>query len=70
MNKPLKIFITYAYTDKAEKGKLVTHLDVLVREGLIADWNDNEITPGDTWRDPHLQQPCRIQSTSPPCLRF
>ena len=52
MNKPLKIFITYAYTDKAEKGKLVTHLDVLVREGLIADWNDNEITPGDTWRDP------------------
>ena len=51
MNKPLKIFITYAHKDKAARDKLVTHLDVLMREGLIAIWNDNEITPGDTWRD-------------------
>ena len=51
MNKPLKIFITYAHKDRAEKDKLVTYLDVLMREGLITIWNDNEITRGDTWRD-------------------
>ena len=51
MNKPLKVFITYSHKDKAAKDKLVTYLDVLVCEGSIAIWNDNEITPGDKWRD-------------------
>ena len=51
MNKTIKIFITYAHKDKAAKDKLVTHLNVLMREGLIAIRDDNEITPSDKWRD-------------------
>ena len=51
MNKPLKVFITYSHKDKAARDKFVTYLDVLMREGLIDIWDENEITPGNTWRD-------------------
>ena len=51
MNKPLKIFITYAHKDKAAKDKLVTYLSVMKREGRIDIWDDNEILAGDTWHD-------------------
>ena len=49
MNKPLKIFITYAHKDKAAKDKLIAHLDVMERKGEIKFWDDNEIRPGDEW---------------------
>ena len=51
MSKPLKIFITYAHKNTKAKDKLITHLAVMKREGLISIWHDNEITAGDTWRD-------------------
>ena len=51
MSKPLKIFITYAHKNTEAKDKLITHLAVMKREGLISIWHDNEITAGDTWRD-------------------
>lgn len=51
MNKPIRIYITYAHKDKTAKDKLVTHLNVLMHEGLIVIRDDNEITPGDKWRD-------------------
>ena len=35
MNKPLKVFITYARTDKAAKDKLIKSLAVMTRSGLI-----------------------------------
>ena len=51
MSKPLKIFITYAHINTAEKDELITRLALLKREGIIDLWHDNEISPGDKWRD-------------------
>lgn len=51
MNKGLKIFITYAHKNSEAKDKLITYLDVLRQNGLIDVWHDNEILPGDRWRD-------------------
>ena len=51
MNKPIRIYITYAHKDKAVKDRLVAHLNVLMREGVIVIWDDNEITPCNTWRE-------------------
>ena len=51
MNKPLKVFITYAHKDTWAKDELIIHLAVLKREGLIDIWHDNEILPGDKWHD-------------------
>ena len=50
MNKPLKVFITYAHKNRKEKDKLITCLDVMRQEGLIDVWHDNEILAGDTWK--------------------
>ena len=49
MNKPLKIFITYAHKDKAAKNKLIAYLGVMERKGEIKFWDDNEIRLGDKW---------------------
>ena len=51
MNKPLKVFITYSHKNTAEKDELITRLTLLKGEGLISIWHDNEILPGDKWRD-------------------
>lgn len=51
MGKPLKVFITYSHKNRAEKDKLITSLALLKREGIISIWHDNEILPGDKWRD-------------------
>ena len=51
MNKGLKIFITYAHKNSEAKDELITSLDVLGQNGLIDVWHDNEILPGDRWRD-------------------
>ena len=49
MNKPLKIFITYAHKDKAAKDKLISYLGVMEKKGEIKFWDDNEIRPSDKW---------------------
>ena len=51
MSKPLKGFITYSRKDKKVKNKLLTCLEPMKREGLIDPWHDNEIIPGDKWRE-------------------
>ena len=51
MSKPLKIFITYAHKNTEAKDKLITYLAVMKQNGLIDVWQDNEILPGDKWRD-------------------
>ena len=48
---PLRLFITYSHKDVKAKEQLITYLAVMKREGLINIWHDNEILPGDTWRD-------------------
>ncbi len=51
MNKPLKVFITYSHKNTESKNELITRLDAIKREGKIGIWHDNEILPGDKWRD-------------------
>ena len=51
MGKPLKIFITYSHKNTTEKDELITRLGLLKRDGIIDIWHDNEILPGDKWRD-------------------
>ena len=51
MNKPLKVFITYSHKNTKAKDQLITRLRPLKREGIIDIWHDNEILPGDKWRD-------------------
>ena len=50
MNNPLKVFITYARTDKAAKDKLIKYLAVMKRSGLIDIWHDTEMLGGDRWQ--------------------
>ena len=51
MSKPLKVFITYSHKNTKAKDQLITRLALLKREGIIDIWHDNEILPGDKWRD-------------------
>lgn len=51
MIKPLKIFITYSHKNTRAKNELITRLARLKSEGIIDIWHDNEILPGDVWRD-------------------
>ncbi len=51
MSKGLKVFITYAHKNSEAKDKLIIYLAVLKQNGLIDAWHDNEILPGDKWRD-------------------
>ena len=51
MNKPLKVFITYSHKNTKAKDQLLTRLGRLKLEGVIDIWHDNEILPGDKWRD-------------------
>ena len=51
MSKPLKIFVTYAHKNEEAKDKLIECLDVIKSDGLISIWHDNEILPGDRWRE-------------------
>lgn len=51
MSKGLKVFITYAHKSAEAKDELITSLAVLKQNGLIDVWHDNEIQPGDKWRD-------------------
>ncbi|MXV72970.1 tetratricopeptide repeat protein, partial [Candidatus Poribacteria bacterium] len=44
-------FITYSHKDIKAKEQLITYLAVMKSEGSINIWSDNEILPGDTWRD-------------------
>ena len=51
MSKGLKVFITYAHKNTGAKDTLITYLAVMKQNGVIKVWHDNEILPGDKWRD-------------------
>lgn len=46
-----KLFISYSHRDERYREQLVTHLAGLRRQGVIADWHDRKIVPGEQWRD-------------------
>jgi len=45
----VKIFISYAREDEDFKNKLLTHLDILIRNGVIESRHDGLIKPGEEW---------------------
>ncbi|MEM5504720.1 toll/interleukin-1 receptor domain-containing protein [Shewanella frigidimarina] len=44
-----KVFISYAHKDEGYKESLVEHMSGLIRAGLINEWNDRKIIPGQDW---------------------
>jgi tetratricopeptide (TPR) repeat protein len=44
-----KIFISYSHKDESWKDRLVTHLNVLQRQGLLSVWQDRQIRAGGKW---------------------
>ena len=56
-NTSVEIFIAYARADEAHRGRLITHLKTLERQGFIKTWHDRCISPGTDWKgkiDKHL----------------
>ena len=51
MSEPLKVFITYSHKDTDAKNKLIECLALMKRQDMITTWHDNEILPGDKWRE-------------------
>lgn len=49
--KPITLFYSYSHKDEDLRLKLETHLAALRRGGLIAEWHDRKLEPGDAWKD-------------------
>ncbi len=49
MNRPLKIFISYAHEDANHCHEIQIYLQPLVNQGLIEVWTDEVIQPGKFW---------------------
>jgi hypothetical protein len=49
------VFLSYSHKDEAWKDRLVTHLGVLQREGLLDPWDDRRIGAGANWHE-EIQQ--------------
>lgn len=47
--RPARLFLSYARADVAYRQALTAHLAPLRTNGLIADWHDGEIVPGEEW---------------------
>ena len=55
--KPISLFYSYSHKDEDLRRKLEAHLAALRRGGLIAEWHDRKLEPGDAWKyeiDRHL----------------
>jgi hypothetical protein len=53
----VEIFYSYSHKDEDLRDKLKTHLSILKRQGVIADWHDRNIDVGAEWAgqiDEHL----------------
>jgi hypothetical protein len=49
--KMLKLFITYSHLNETEKKRIIIYLKVMIDEGLISVWNDDDILGGDEWQE-------------------
>lgn len=55
----LKLFYSYSHKDEKHHEALINHLTLLKREGLISEWHDRKIVPGQDWSkeiDAHLNE--------------
>jgi hypothetical protein len=49
--EPVKVFISYSHKDERYREQLQEHLYAAKRQGLIEDWHDRRIAPGEEWED-------------------
>ena len=47
--KPIILFYSYSHRDEDLRNELAKHLTVLKRAGLIEEWYDRKIMPGEEW---------------------
>lgn len=47
----LKVFVSYSHADEKLKNSVLHHLKPLERMGLITEWHDRKLLPGDAWGD-------------------
>jgi Thermolysin metallopeptidase, alpha-helical domain/Thermolysin metallopeptidase, catalytic domain/TIR domain len=47
--RPVTVFYSYSHRDDKAREKLASHLALLKRSGLIADWSDRQIDAGQDW---------------------
>jgi replicative DNA helicase len=45
-----RVFISYSHDDVVFRDALATHLEVLRSTGIIHQWHDGQIAPGQDWR--------------------
>ncbi len=57
-NGAINIFVSYSHVDENYRKELEKHLSILRRSGIIRDWHDRQIRPGEEWEltiDQHLR---------------
>ena len=45
----LQLFFSYSHKDEALRDELANHLSTLTWQGVISNWHDRKILPGDEW---------------------
>jgi hypothetical protein len=48
---PIEVFYSYSHKDEEFLEKLITHLSLLRRKGVITGWRDRQISAGTEWKD-------------------
>jgi TIR domain-containing protein len=54
--KPVTIFYSYSHKDEKFRDELSSSLALMKRQGLIAEWYDGSLIPGDKWETTIFQQ--------------
>jgi formylglycine-generating enzyme required for sulfatase activity len=49
--KPISLFYSYSHKDESLRRRLETHLASSRRGGLICEWHDRKVGPGEPWDD-------------------
>lgn len=47
----MKLFYSYSHRDERHRERLETHLSTLRRQGLVREWHDRKIIPGEEWKN-------------------
>lgn len=45
----IPLFFSYSHKDELWRDELAKHLSLLVRQGVISEWHDGRMLPGDEW---------------------
>ena len=48
-SKPVAVFYSYSHKDERYRDELASSLALLKRQGLISEWHDRDLVPGEDW---------------------